>query len=404
MKRVFVLAALLLLSSASLFAKLTSLNDYSNGNYRLFFEDGVQIAKWQYDKNGSPTIKEGKILNGAAADKIIDKDNIIYFSTRKYKNNKIVDGIYKVYYEGNKLYRVFEYKNEKLEGVDKTFYKNGQTQYIINWSNGKRNGEFKEFYEHGSVAITGNFKDDTGTLKFYDTEGNLGRKCDYVDNLNTNTENYYISGQLEDKSSFINEKPEGIYVSYYESGAKQIEANYANGQLNGPYKVYNENGTVRKQGNYKNGVMEKGIFDWLPEINHGKGITLLTALAAVIGVIIVFVVLALVRKNSPDSGNVENSLQSAPAAVKTDAAPANPAALPRVPTYRVWAIIAALLFLPTGLVALFYSRKIDEFLKAGDTAGAERASKTTRIWCWIGMIVGVLFTALYILGKLSHGR
>jgi hypothetical protein len=78
-----------------------------------------------------------------------------------------------------------------------------------------------------------------------------------------------------------------------------------------------------------------------------------------------------------------------------------------VPNYLVFAILATVLCcLPTGIAAIVYAAQVNGKLAAGDIAGAQQASKNAKMWSLIsagaGLLVGVLYTLVAILGVLSH--
>ncbi len=78
-----------------------------------------------------------------------------------------------------------------------------------------------------------------------------------------------------------------------------------------------------------------------------------------------------------------------------------------VPNYLVFAIVVTVLCcLPTGIAAIVYAAQVNAKLAAGDIAGAQEASKNAKMWCWIsagaGLLVGILWALLAILGVMSH--
>lgn len=85
------------------------------------------------------------------------------------------------------------------------------------------------------------------------------------------------------------------------------------------------------------------------------------------------------------------------------AMPGTPIAPGTVPNHLAWAIIATVLSLCLccvigtipGIVAIVFAAKVNTLLGQGDLAGAQRASGTAKIWCWVttGLcIVGLLWT------------
>jgi hypothetical protein len=57
---------------------------------------------------------------------------------------------------------------------------------------------------------------------------------------------------------------------------------------------------------------------------------------------------------------------------------------PEVPTYLFQSIAVTLLCcLPLGLVAIYYAAQVNSKLAAGNIPGAQQASGSARMWCWI---------------------
>lgn len=88
--------------------------------------------------------------------------------------------------------------------------------------------------------------------------------------------------------------------------------------------------------------------------------------------------------------------------VASNPAPEVPGRPPR--TYLVWsALVAALLFLPLGLVALFFSLRTEVLLRRGDAKRARRTSRTALVFIIVTVVVGVLAYLVVIGGLLALG-
>lgn len=62
-----------------------------------------------------------------------------------------------------------------------------------------------------------------------------------------------------------------------------------------------------------------------------------------------------------------------------------------VPNYLVQSILVTLCCcLPFGIVGIVYAAQVNSLLRAGDGAGAKKASDSARLWCWIGFGTGVV--------------
>ena len=88
--------------------------------------------------------------------------------------------------------------------------------------------------------------------------------------------------------------------------------------------------------------------------------------------------------------------------VDVELAPEVPGNPPR--TYLVWsALAAALLFLPIGLVALFFSIRTGVLLRRGETDRARRTSRAALALVVVTVVAGVLAYVVVIGGLLALG-
>ncbi|RPE75802.1 interferon-induced transmembrane protein [Vulcaniibacterium tengchongense] len=78
-----------------------------------------------------------------------------------------------------------------------------------------------------------------------------------------------------------------------------------------------------------------------------------------------------------------------------------------VPNHLVWAVLVtvASLFVCCivgtipGIVAIVFASQVNGKLSQGDYAGAERAARTAKLWCWITTalcVVGLLWSVYFI--------
>lgn len=69
---------------------------------------------------------------------------------------------------------------------------------------------------------------------------------------------------------------------------------------------------------------------------------------------------------------------------------------PEVPSHLAWAVLATLLCcFPTGVVAVVHAYRVDARLRAGDVAGARRASRNALVWAGISAAVAVVAVSVY---------
>jgi len=82
---------------------------------------------------------------------------------------------------------------------------------------------------------------------------------------------------------------------------------------------------------------------------------------------------------------------------------AAPTTLVDVPNYLVFAILATVLCcLPAGIPAIVYAAQVNGKLQAGDIAGAQAASRNAKMWCWISLALGLVFTLVMVVGTIRR--
>ena len=59
-------------------------------------------------------------------------------------------------------------------------------------------------------------------------------------------------------------------------------------------------------------------------------------------------------------------------------------------------IPAAVLAFPLGLVAVYYSTQVNQRLQVGDMAGAAKNAGLAKTWGIVFLVVGVIFTLIYL--------
>jgi hypothetical protein len=75
----------------------------------------------------------------------------------------------------------------------------------------------------------------------------------------------------------------------------------------------------------------------------------------------------------------------------------NPGSAPEIPNYLVQSILVTICCcLPIGIVAVIFAAQVNTKLQRGDVEGAMRASQNARLWCWIGLIAGLITTVVYL--------
>ena len=76
--------------------------------------------------------------------------------------------------------------------------------------------------------------------------------------------------------------------------------------------------------------------------------------------------------------------------------PPSPGAPASVPNYLVPSIISLFCCLPLGIVAVIFAARVNGQVQAGDTAGALESSRKAKMFSYIGLILGLIWIAIWI--------
>ena len=132
-----------------------------HGNYQRKDPQGVLLEEADYDHGA---------LNG---------NRVLYYPSRDTQiiethANGIYEGLYKSFYEGNRVKLEGYYIDNKMSGLWYKYYEDGSLKEEVTFADNAANGPFKEYHLNGQLAVTGSYLDgenEHGELKFYSEEG-----------------------------------------------------------------------------------------------------------------------------------------------------------------------------------------------------------------------------------------
>ena len=167
------------------------------------------------------------------------------------------------------------FKDNKPTGIFKYYYPEVDTmRSIMDFRNDGKTGYSVLFYMTGIMQAKGKYIDEKkdSTWNFYDESG----KILSVENYTAGKKNgkamvFFYTGVVSEEKSYKMDQLDGAYKEYYESKKIRRERNYVNGKQVGKEVVYFPNGSVELMGVYnKNGKMH-GV--WITNDKNGKQIT-----------------------------------------------------------------------------------------------------------------------------------
>ena len=192
------------------------------------------------------------------------------------KNNNVLDGPYKSYFENGSIKSEGQFVNNKSTGIWKYYYQNGRLRMQGQVGNGKNIGQWDYYYENGSMKMSGKleqgkkdgywiyyFKNNTiesegnyhsgvktGTWKYYHEAGVLKAMEEFAGD-GSYYEELYETGSIKSDGKITSGKKVDEWVFYYEDGTVKAKGNFVAGKKSGSWKYYNNTGRIEAEGLYE---------------------------------------------------------------------------------------------------------------------------------------------------------
>lgn len=199
----------------------------------------------------------------------------------EYLNNR-KEGIWLLYYPGNKLKSEITYQNGRILGPYTTYYQNGKVMEQGTWSRNKNVGQFKRYYDNGKVMHEFNFTETgkrEGTQKYYHSNGKIeiegtwngGKEQGELKRYDSNGTLLYVQvfndeGVLEPEKTRTFQEPQRTTELKPEENAKatttvnqeEEKSNFKTFTGNGFFTLYNTNLQPSQSGIFKDGKLWDG--------------------------------------------------------------------------------------------------------------------------------------------------
>ena len=130
---------------------------------------------------------------------------------------------------------------------------------------GEREGSWSAYHENGIIKYEGNFINgkEVGVFHYYDYDGNLAIKLNYLDTgLTSQAILYYPNGSIKSQGTYLNKKKHNVWLYYNSLGKMMIKENYFRGVIDGEVIYYYDNNLISEKYTYINGLKngEANIF------------------------------------------------------------------------------------------------------------------------------------------------
>lgn len=128
-------------------------------------------------------------------------------------------------------------------------------------ANGEREGVWKKYYQNNRIRYEGQFENgkEVGVFKFYSantSEFPIVTKSYSETSDEVHVQYFTEKGVPESEGLMVGKERIGKWVYYHPNGKSiMIEEHFENNQLSGSYKLFYPNGKPTKEANYKNGLL-----------------------------------------------------------------------------------------------------------------------------------------------------
>jgi antitoxin component YwqK of YwqJK toxin-antitoxin module len=250
-------------SNGQLKEEVLYLNNKKHGIAREYDLEGVIVSLLTY-KNGT----------------LIDREKI----NRKDENG-LKQGVWKTFYDNNRINYEMNYVDDLLTGAYKEFDEGGNLKVLIQYTQGiivedldtvAMDVDIQNRYDTlGNLIFSGTYRKNVpvGIHRFYAADGKVNNAYLYSDygvklgeGIITNEGKregewklFYEDGSLKAKGRYNNNLPNGTWKYFYAQGKTEQEGQFENGKASGLWKWYFKDGSIKREEEFYQGKSE-GLF------------------------------------------------------------------------------------------------------------------------------------------------
>ena len=236
---------------------------FENSNfirYKGQFNDDMPFGKFKYYYlTGEVSVIMIFMDQNVAKAKIYHKNGNL-LSMGKYINQK-KDSIWWYFNDRKEILNMESYSNGLLNGEQINYYPGDPSKEKIivleryTCINGQKNGDWEQYYKSGRIKSKGTYLNDylSGSAYYYSSDEKLELKAEYIKGHKQGCWLYYRKdGELFKRIYYKEDRKNGIFSEWFENGKLKYEGNYTDDLLDGCFMYYDEDGEILKRVYYKN--------------------------------------------------------------------------------------------------------------------------------------------------------
>jgi len=172
-------------------------------------------------------------------------------------NNRLREGVWKVYYESGDVKESGSYVSDKRSGLWRTYFQDGVLRGEIEYADD--HGRYTEYYHSGKVLAEGPKAGvkQVGHWRYFSENGILESEGEFTDGKRNGIwKHYYPSAKVSAEGSYENDELIGTWNYYFEDGTLSASGEYKGGKKNGYWNAFAPGGKKRSEVNYVSGSGE----------------------------------------------------------------------------------------------------------------------------------------------------
>lgn len=206
---------------------------------------------------------------------------IISFSQiNKTDSNGLRQGLWQKQQPNGKLIYEGNFNDGNPVGEWKRYHPGGQVKAVINYQQNSDSAFTQLFDKFGKKLAEGNYVNQTkeGNWTYFSGKRKVAEEYFKLGFKNGISRKYFDSGELMEKTDWLNGMQHGNYQVFYKSGEPYLQCKMQNNQRNGLCLIHTKKGKLELEAYYKNNLRhgdwkfydQNGEFQYLLKYNNSE--------------------------------------------------------------------------------------------------------------------------------------